>query len=1346
MVMKILDSKKAVAKISLISFMMISLLFLMFFAGGVFAQESGNTLTVNQTGYNNSLGEYVEISNPIQSAINNASEGDTIEVGAGTYAETLNLKGKPLTIVGAGNDETIVNASGESGYAISSFGSSTTINNLKLIGSDHYGFKISSVSDIILENIVVENSGKTGIDLNTVDGATLNNVEVRNTTSGFGLMILDSNDVTVTDVTTSNNPWGGVSVHAIDKDAENIEFEGEFNTSEDIPLLLEKDHPYDGDFVNISTPEKFEYVVYGLRKDNDYRQWFYKENLEDAKTLAQTLMDDWTYEDMIIYDLSEENYYVIEGMLIQDAINAASDGDTIEVGAGIYEENDGLHINRSLTINGFGHDQTIIKVSRPSSGYGIRTSSNSDLEFALSNMTFEAVENITNFFFHIAHNKRFDLENINVIGMGQEYYSPGDEVWGNTVGGVDIINVENSTYKNVNVSKTSRNSVSFSAVKNIDVENIYISNSGAREGSAGIAIYNRSDYIDNNPKHININFGEILGLPIGINLFDGSDYETESFNISNLNLENNDIQAVVSDEAEFLLANNDFDRAVVIRGSPIKVPIIFSSIQDAIDAASDGDVIDVEAGTYEEDLFFHPSKKGLELKGANSSNTIIQGVSVGVPGVPNINIHADDMKIHGFTIKTADGRGSWVDGLILNAVNVEIFDNVFKVISSESTGNGGASIQTWRNENALLQNTQYSFNPERESNISGLKIYNNTFSNEGGERYMPLWINYDAGSGLIDIFDNIMEGDIHRAIRAERSNVNILNNKINSSWKGSSGIIIYDWRDNPNDQKNINLSGNTLEGFSTGLILGGQGDTLQLLEDVNVANNLISNNDRGILVLSSAQGIKINKNKILKNTEYEINNTDDKNLNAEKNYWGSPLPDFSELIFGNVTYEPWCLNEGCNSSSEVFPTYTNISIKLPYFYNESNNYWFNITLEDDSGVDNASLLLKYPGDENFTEIFLINVGDEWYYNITNLSAGNYQYRFWANDTLGNKGNITKLSRFTVADLTGEDVVFDDNESYSVPENKTNVVVEDTSKIKEIKVSKNNTGTTTITFNNRPDNTVKFTNNVSIRRSTSNLNLSVDIPENTSMNSSEDWDGKFKLPEVVDVTESGKDISLAISVGSDSKIDFDNAVKVLLPNQKGKQIGWKRGGSSVTEISRCGTTGGVVQKPDSGSSCYYDDGNDVIVWTYHFTDFLAYEDEEPVTTTSSGGGGGTTIIYLEPNETEEVETPEVPEEESVPEVVEESDEESEETSRGFLTGLVVGAGEGETTNRVTMWVIIALLGLTLYYRSFTITGLSKRAEKLHKKADAMNREGKYDVSLNVRNKARKLQRKADKKSY
>lgn len=313
------------------------------FIFGVFGNVGAATLTVDDSGES------------IQAAIDNASNGDTINIAAGTYVETLNLQEKSLIINGAGVGDTIIDASSFTGYGIKNFGDSSVVRDLKLIGTtDSYGFKVSHVSDIALENIEVENSYRTGIDLNTVDDATLSNIKITGTDWGFGLMIFNSNDVTVTNVETSANEWAGVTVQTKGETSDNINFVGEFNATDVFPFLLEKDpdeHDNYYEITNLQIPSLLIYVVDVFREGNDYKQKYYFEDLDYAKMMALNFVNSSSpvYSDVLIYDISKGDYYVEEGMFIQNAINLAESEDTINVGAGVYEEH--LEIKKSLTLS-----------------------------------------------------------------------------------------------------------------------------------------------------------------------------------------------------------------------------------------------------------------------------------------------------------------------------------------------------------------------------------------------------------------------------------------------------------------------------------------------------------------------------------------------------------------------------------------------------------------------------------------------------------------------------------------------------------------------------------------------------------------------------------------------------------------------------------------------------------------------------------------------------------------------------------------------------------------------------------------------------------------------------------
>ena len=143
----------------------------------------------------------------------------------------------------------------------------------------------------------------------------------------------------------------------------------------------------------------------------------------------------------------------------------------------------------------------------------------------------------------------------------------------------------------------------------------------------------------------------------------------------------------------------------------------WQTIQHAIDNSSDNDVIHVAAGTYTEDLAIPSGLDNLEIVGAGTGSSIIQGVdrlayTLFPLADPNIEILGDGTAIHDFTIKNP----SWVDGfyssgMVIGAMYVEIYDNEFLVAGSDDTDDVSQGLQTY----ATLD-------------ISELYIHNNDFS------------------------------------------------------------------------------------------------------------------------------------------------------------------------------------------------------------------------------------------------------------------------------------------------------------------------------------------------------------------------------------------------------------------------------------------------------------------------------------------------------------------------------------------------------------------------------------------------------------------------------------------
>lgn len=152
------------------------------------------------------------------------------------------------------------------------------------------------------------------------------------------------------------------------------------------------------------------------------------------------------------------------------------------------------------------------------------------------------------------------------------------------------------------------------------------------------------------------------------------------------------------------------------------------------------------------------------------------------------------------------------------------------------------------------------------------------------------------------------------------------------------------------------------------------------------------------------------------------------------------------------------------------------------------------------------------------------------------------------------------------------------------------------------------------------------------------NVTVAISASTTVTSaSTTWDGIISAPKVINITlpvESGqtKITSTAIEVGlTDMKLTFDKAVKIILPNQVGKRVGYTRMGSAFTEITNvCVSLTDQVainnDLVDLKEECKIDSGSDIVIWTKHFTTFASYT-QSANSSTSSGGGG---FLYITHN--------------------------------------------------------------------------------------------------------------------
>lgn len=131
----------------------------------------------------------------------------------------------------------------------------------------------------------------------------------------------------------------------------------------------------------------------------------------------------------------------------------------------------------------------------------------------------------------------------------------------------------------------------------------------------------------------------------------------------------------------------------MVESEVLSVPSKFKGIQDAINAASSGDVIQVSAGTYKEQIKLKP---GIALKGEGYEKTIIDGGNKD----GDVVVGANDTVIEGFTIRNSGSRGKYADDM---DSGIKI-DNASMAVLNNRIVNNNAGILLFHGLTSLIAN------------------------------------------------------------------------------------------------------------------------------------------------------------------------------------------------------------------------------------------------------------------------------------------------------------------------------------------------------------------------------------------------------------------------------------------------------------------------------------------------------------------------------------------------------------------------------------------------------------------------------------------------------------------
>jgi len=329
--------------------------------------------------------------------------------------------------------------------------------------------------------------------------------------------------------------------------------------------------------------------------------------------------------------------------------------------------------------------------------------------------------------------------------------------------------------------------------------------------------------------------------------------------------------------------------------------IMYSTIQDAINAADSGNILIAFSGIYHENVIVN---KQVSLIGEDRSGVIVDGQEAN-----DFNIQANNVKIAGFTILNG-WSGVFADGYY----NIEVTDNNVILNNGIAVGDGIYIVHTNNDNihhNLIAANVEdgITLAPETTNTV----VHDNVFTLNGGT---GVYIHGSADSNTVTN-NAITQNDANGVYMASSSNNNILSNMIRGN--GQDGIDF-------NDASYNYITGNNISDNSwCGIALHYDAMHNQL-----IGNTVTANNDQGIFLEASSDNT-IQGNII------------SANLNTGIGLIGGSA---NNLIYNNIFNNTNnAYDEGTNTWNSTKTSGTNI-IGGPYL---GGNYWSDYTGEDTTG-------------------------------------------------------------------------------------------------------------------------------------------------------------------------------------------------------------------------------------------------------------------------------------------------------------------------------------------------------------------------------------------------------------
>jgi parallel beta-helix repeat protein len=277
-----------------------------------------------------------------------------------------------------------------------------------------------------------------------------------------------------------------------------------------------------------------------------------------------------------------------------------------------------------------------------------------------------------------------------------------------------------------------------------------------------------------------------------------------------------------------------FSGSAAYSTATLTVPDSYTSIQEAVDAAKEGDTVFISSGTYNEKIVIN---KTISLVGESSDNTIVDGGGSGTV----VRIQADGVTVRGIAV-----------------------------------GNGEVGFHINSSEDSTIEKTRISrnqFDGLRITDSNSTLIRDNMFSLHPQHGVFILRSNYSVLSNNTILGDSRMSVGVF--VYQSRFNL-IRSNNVTGNRSNEAGISILDSSDNEVRRNFIadnNWSGIDLRNANRNIITG---------------NTIVGHNWFGIRISFSFENLVHLNNFIENSQQFSLESSNSTwNLNGLGNYWSN---------------------------------------------------------------------------------------------------------------------------------------------------------------------------------------------------------------------------------------------------------------------------------------------------------------------------------------------------------------------------------------------------------------------------------------------------------------------------